>query len=297
MRFGFIVPNNWGLDDPQQVVDVAVRAEELGFDSVWVNHHVLHAGYILDRLGDRPYYDSLTVLTYIAARTKSVRLGTSVLVLPYLNPIVLAKSLATLDVMSGGRLIVGVGVGALKHESDALGSDFSRRGAYGSESIAIMKALWTQEDPSFEGEFYSFSGVKFSPKPAQKPHPPVWVGGSSGSALRRVARLGDGWHPVGLSPDELAGPIDALKARLENAGRGLSEIALSVRLELDVREAGLADGSGPMVGTADELVRSVESYRSRGVDEMVFSVSTADVEHVRGVMEAFATQVMPRIRG
>ena len=199
--------------------------------------------------------------------------------------------------MSGGRLVVGVGVGALKHESDALGSDFSRRGAYGSESIAIMKALWTQEDPSFEGEFYSFSGVQVFAQTGAEPHPPVWVGGSSGPALRRVARLGDGWHPVGLSPDELAGPIDALKARLENAGRGLSEIALSVRLELGVREAGLTDGSGPMVGTADELVRSVESYRSRGVDEMVFSVSTADVERVRGVMEAFATQVMPRTRG
>ena len=107
MKFGFIIPHNYGLAEPQDMVDVAIRAEGLGFDSVWVNHHVLHAGYVLERLGSKPYYDALTVLTYVAAMTRKVRLGTSVLVLPYLNPIVLAKSLATLDVMSGGRLEVG----------------------------------------------------------------------------------------------------------------------------------------------------------------------------------------------
>ena len=162
MRFGFVLPNNWGLEDPQDVLDVAVTAEQMGFDSVWVNHHVLNVGYVLDRLDNRPYYDTLTVLTYVAARTKTVRLGTSVLVLPYLNPVVLAKSLATLDVLSGGRLTVGVGVGALKQESDVLGADFNRRGAYTDESLRIMKALWTQPDPSHRGDFYSFSGVKFS---------------------------------------------------------------------------------------------------------------------------------------
>ena len=176
MKFGFIIPYNYGLEDPQSVLDIAVKVEELGFDSVWVNHHVLNAGYILDRLGSRPYYDSLTTLTYAAALTKRVRLGTTVLVMPYLNPIVLAKSLATLDVFSGGRLTVGIGVGALQHESDALNSDYSQRGPFTDESIAIMKELWTKEDPEFNGKFYSFSGVKFSPKPAQRPHPPIFIG-------------------------------------------------------------------------------------------------------------------------
>ena len=169
MKFGFIVPHNYGLADPQDLVDVAIRAENLGFDSVWVNHHVLHAGYVLARLGSKPYYDALTVLTYVAAVTQKVRLGTSVLVLPYLNPIVLAKSLATLDVMSGGRLEAGIGVGAMKHESDSLGSDYANRGLYADESIRIMRNLWAEEDPEFKGSFFSYSGVKFPPKPVQKP--------------------------------------------------------------------------------------------------------------------------------
>ena len=144
MKFGFVIPNNWGLQDPGDVIDVATKAEQMGFNSVWVNHHVLHAGYVVERLDDRPYYDALTTLTYVAALTKRVRLGTSVLVLPYLNPVVLAKSLATLDVLSGGRLTVGVGVGALPQESDALSADYAHRGAYTDESISVMKALWTQ---------------------------------------------------------------------------------------------------------------------------------------------------------
>ncbi len=173
MKFGFTIPHNFGIEDPKDVIEVPVKAEELGYDSVWVNHHVLHSEFILDRLGDKPYYDSLTTLTYAAALTKRVRLGTTVLVLPYFNPLVLAKMLAGLDALSGGRLTVGVGVGGLRHESECLGSNFSERGAYSNESIAIMKELWTNEDPVFEGRFFSFSGIKFSPKPAQKPHPPI----------------------------------------------------------------------------------------------------------------------------
>ena len=116
MKFGFIIPHNFGLDDPDDVLNIGKRAEELGFDSVWVNHHILNVGYIFDRLGSKPYYDAITVLTWVAAHTERVRLGTTVLVLPYLNPLVLAKTLATVDVMSKGRLNVGVGVGALKPE-------------------------------------------------------------------------------------------------------------------------------------------------------------------------------------
>ena len=151
MRFGFVLPNNWGLEDPRDVMDIAVLAEQMGFDSVWVNHHLLNVGYVLDRLDDRPYYDALTTLTFVASLTKNVRLGTSVLVLPYLNPLVLAKSVATLDVLSGGRLTMGVGVGALRVESDALGADYHRRGAYTDESLAVMKALWTQPSRAIKG--------------------------------------------------------------------------------------------------------------------------------------------------
>ena len=297
MKFGFMIPNNWGLQNPDDVINVAKKAEQLGFNSIWVNHHVLHAGYVLERLDDRPYYDALTTLTYVAALTTTVRLGTSVLVLPYLNPVVLAKTLATLDVLSGGRLTVGAGVGALRHESDALGADYAHRGAYTDESISVMKALWTQQDPVFEGTFYSFSGVKFSPKPLQQPHPPLWIGGQSRAAMRRAARLGDGWHPTGLLPEELAGKVEYLNSEVKAAGRSTSDITISVRLELDVLDGTSAGRQGPMIGPPDHLLRNIEAYAKLGVQEIVTPVSTSDVGHVHKSMEAFATKVMPRAGG
>ena len=292
MKFGFIIPHNYGLADPQDMVDVAIRAEDLGFDSVWVNHHVLHAGYVLERLGSKPYYDALTVLTYVAAVTRKVRLGTSVLVLPYLNPIVLAKSLATLDVMSGGRLEVGVGVGAMKHESDSLGSDFENRGAYANESIRVMRNLWADEDPEFEGSFFSYSGVKFSPKPIQKPYPPILIGGQGNAAMRRAAGLGDGWHPNGSSPDKMASRIEKLGRIAESQGRSLSDLKISVRSELDVLPSDSGSSESPTVGSKDQILETIDAYWKLGVKEMVFSVSTDDTERIRTVMENFAEKVM-----
>ena len=294
MNFGFIIPHNFGLDDPQDVVNIGKRAEELGFDSIWVNHHILNVGYIFDRLGSKPYYDAITVLTWVAAHTEKVRLGTTVLVLPYLNPLVLAKTLATLDVMSKGRLTVGVGVGALKSESDALGSTFETRGRYADESIKIMKALWTAEDPEFDGEFYSFSDVKFSPKPAQKPHPPILVGGTSRAAMRRAATLGDGWHPIRQPMSDLARNIQTIRRLAEEAGRDPSEITVSVRTELDVTDSQSDGEESPMIGTADQLRATIEQYEELGVSELVLSVSTDDVDRIQRTQDRFAESIIRR---
>ncbi|MDP6452071.1 MAG: LLM class F420-dependent oxidoreductase [SAR202 cluster bacterium] len=292
MKFGFIVPHNFGLDDPDDVLTIGKRAEELGFDSVWVNHHILNVGYIFDRLGSKPYYDALTVLTWVAAHTERVRLGTTVLVLPYLNPLVLAKTLATLDVMSKGRLNVGVGVGALRPESDALGSVFETRGRYADESIKIMKELWSSEDPEFDGEFFSFSGVKFSPTPVQKPGPPILVGGASPAALRRVATLGDGWHPMRQSVEDLTQNTQTIRRLAEEAGRDGSEITVTVRTELDVTESLSDDSESPMIGTADQLRATIEQYEELGVDELVLSVSTDDVDRIERTQDRFAEQII-----
>ena len=148
MRFGFTLPNNFGVEDPHAVAGLAVTAEELGFDSVWVNHHVLNVGYVRDRLDGAPYQDALTMLTWVASMTNNVRLGTSVLVLPYLHPMPLAKQLATMDQLSGGRLVLGIGVGSLEEENIALGSDYKSRGRYADESIDVMKVLWEDEEAS-----------------------------------------------------------------------------------------------------------------------------------------------------
>lgn len=295
MNFGITIPNNWGIEDPQDVFNVAVLAEEMGYDSIWVNHHVFNAGYVKERLGHLPYYDALTTLTYAAALTKRVRLGTTVLVLPYLNPMVLAKTLATLDVFSGGRLIAGVGVGALRHESDSLGSDYHTRGAYANESLAIMKELWTNDEPSFEGRFFNFSGVLFSPKPLQKPHPPIWVGGTSNGALRRVARYGDGWHPNRMAPETMQTSIEILKSYLDDAGRSLDDITLSIRAELNVSTSPSSNPEEPMAGTPDQIIQSIEAFRSIGVEEFVFQVSSTNIDDINRNMEAFAKRVLPRL--
>ncbi|MCH2316741.1 MAG: TIGR03619 family F420-dependent LLM class oxidoreductase [SAR202 cluster bacterium] len=292
MKFGFIIPHNFGLDDPDDVLNIGKRAEELGFDSVWVNHHILNVGYIFDRLGSKPYYDAITVLTWVAAHTERVRLGTTVLVLPYLNPLVLAKTLATVDVMSKGRLNVGVGVGALKPESDALGSTFETRGRYADESIKIMRELWESEDPEFDGEFFSFSGVKFSPKPIQKPGPPILIGGASRAALRRVATLGDGWHPIRQSIADLKQNIATIHRLAEEAGRDPSEITVTVRTELDVLDSRSDGTESPMIGTADQLLATIEQYEEIGVSELVLSVSTDDVERIQRTQDRFAAQVI-----
>src|SRR5687767_12855211 len=145
MRIGISLLNNWGIADVHALVDLATRAEALGFDSVWVHDHVFNVAHVLDRIGGRPYYEPLTLLSFVAARTTSVKLGTSVLVLPYHNPIRLAKAAATLDVLSRGRLILGVGVGAVENEMEAMGTAFKERGAFTDEAMAVMRTLWTDE--------------------------------------------------------------------------------------------------------------------------------------------------------
>ena len=296
MKYGFVIPQNWGLENPRDVVDIGVRAESLGYDSVWVNHHILNIGYIRERLDDRPYYDALTVLTWVAALTERVRLGTTVLVLPYLNPLVLAKSVATLDVMSGGRVSLGVGVGMLRAENEALGSDFTTRGAYADESIRIMRDLWTSEDPSFSGRFFTYGGdgdgFKFAPKPVQEGGVPILIGGMSRAAMRRTAALGDGWHPNGGSLESLPSRIADLRALCESNGRDPDEVQLVIRGELDVTDAPSDDASTPLVGSVDQIRAAVESYAEMGVSELVMQVSGGDPDHIRRVQETFAEQVV-----
>ncbi len=247
MKFGICLPDSWGVEDVHSIFRLATSAEELGFDSVWVSEHVFNVSYVYDRIGNRPYYEPLTILSYVAAITSRVALGTSVLVLPYHNPIRLAKMAATLDVMSGGRLLLGVGVGVIREELEAMGSPFAERGAITDESIALMKELWTQEDPSFQGTYWSFPAMKFSPKPMQKPHVPLLVGGVTRSAIRRAARAGDGWHPIGLPPQELGRGMAYLEEQARACGRDPRQVPVSLRLDMAARLDRGQSGPIPLV--------------------------------------------------
>ena len=212
MRYGYVVPNNFGVADPAALADLAVHAEHLGFDSVWVNHHVLNVGYVKERLGEAAYHDALITLTWIASRTTRIQLGTSVLVMPYLHPMVLAKELATLDHLCQGRLMVGLGVGSLPEENAALGVPYKGRGRYSDEFLQVLKRLWADNPASFHGEFFDFSDITTAPKPLQRPHPLLLVGGNREVALRRVARFADGWHPLGLRPESVAKRLPTLRS-------------------------------------------------------------------------------------
>jgi probable F420-dependent oxidoreductase len=297
VRFGFTLPNNLGIEDPHQVIEVAVQCERLGFDSVWVAHHVFNIGYVRERLGDRPYDDALTILTWAASRTERVELGTSVLVLPYLHPATLAKQLATLDRLSGGRLVVGVGVGSLPEENAALGVTYDRRGPLTDEFLAVMVELWTAADPQFDGEFYRFSGLKASPRPVQRPHPPVVVGGNRPPALRRAGRW-QGWHPMLLPPDSMASRLPTIDAELAAQGRDRSDgyrvhACLDLALWPEPRDR---PPRAPMHGTADQLLMMIDRYRAVGVTDLVLSGMASDPAAIPDMLERFAVEVMAKAR-
>ena len=300
MKFGVSIPNNWGVEDPQQVLALGPLAEGLGFDSLWVMDHLFNNGYIGRRLRDTPYYHPLCTLTYLAATTKRASLGTSVLVLPYHNPVELAKYAATLDQFSGGRVTLGVGVGAMTEEFEALGIPLRQRGSLTDESIAIMKELWTNPRPSYHSRRWNFSDLHFSPKPVQKPYIPLWIGGSSPGALRRAATVGDGWHPSGITPEAFSLGRREVLDLAAAAGRDPNSIAMSARVEVEVhggpsseRAADRARISGDDTGG---IIAGLEAYQAAGVEHVILAHNSGDIPAITTLMERIARQVIPHFR-
>ena len=250
--------------------------------------------------------EQITLLSYIAGQTSKIRLVTSVLIVPHRNPLIAAKSLATLDVLSGGRLVVGVGVGWMREEFQALGlPPFEERGAVTDEYIRAFKVLWTEDDPSFDGKYISFDDISFLPKPVQKPHPPIWVGGESRPALRRTAELADGWYPLGSNPTFPMGTPEQLKAGLDRLaeyarrfGRDPSEIETIYRThQFELTKTPAGAGRLPFVGDAEQIAGDIRRYQDMGVSTMIwdFLRQTEDLDRMLGLMEDFATKVWPKV--
>ena len=276
MRYGYVIPNNVGIEDPSKLIELGAKAESLGFDSVWVNHHILNVGYVQERLGTAPYHDALTILTWLAANTQKISLGTSVLVMPYLHPMALAKQLATLDHLSNGRLVVGLGAGSLPEENAALGVPYESRGRYCNEFLAVLKVLWTQDDASFDGEFFSFENICSSPKPLQSPHPVLVIGGNRPAALKRVGVYGDGWHPMNLAPEGVAKRMATIHEAAESAQRkGFTPQAVQVRLDMNRV-------------TPD----AIAAYAEQGVTDLVMHVSSSQPAKQLAAMERFAQEIL-----
>ncbi len=300
MKFGVTVPNNWGIENVNEALAFGPLAEALGYDSVWVMDHLFNNGYIRERLDNKPYYHPLATLSYLSATTSKVLLGTSVLVLPYHNPVDLAKYTATLDQMSGGRVTLGVGVGAMTEEFEALGIPMSERGSLTNECIRIMKELWTNEAPSYHSRGWNFDELRFSPKPVQQPHIPLWIGGSSPGALRRAARLGDGWHPSGATPEDYAVGKEQIVALAEAAGRDPDSLTWSARVEVEATPGPSSDRAANRARIPghdlEQTALSIAAYRDAGVDHLVLALNTGDVDRIRSLMESLATKSIPQFR-
>ena len=233
MKIGFFGINFGVCGDPVAMIQVAKAAEQAGLESVWTGEHVVLPDPRVAPSPSEPqtpFLDPVVALSHIAAHTVRLRLGTGVIILPQRNPVVLAKELATLDVVSGGRLLFGLGAGYLEPEFRALGAPFEQRGAVTNEAIEAIKALWTMEKPTYQGRFFSFGGIDAQPRPIQKPHPPIHVGGKSRHGARRAARYGDGWYGFHTDPEATKRSLDWIRGYIENGERPseLGDLEISV---------------------------------------------------------------------
>lgn len=292
MKFGAVLPI-WQLT-VAEAESLTVRAEELGLDGVFVPDHILAKPATTQHYGAH-WPDPFALLAFLAGRTHRIHLGASVIVLPYRNALVAAKSAATVDQASGGRFIFGVGVGWDQEEFTDLGLPFKRRGRMSDDYIRAIKAAWAADIPQYRGEFLSFSGATFSPQPVQRPNPPIWVGGAPGAtshaALRRCAELGDAWHPLALSLDDVEKGHAAIREMAARFGR--SAPGLAPRNLLDLTDGPKGTGRAAFQGSLDEVAADVKRARGLGAEWLTFDLPRAGVPAMQRAMERIAREVKP----
>lgn len=280
MRVGFTLPHIGPAASPAAIIQAAQRAEALGYHSLWVTERLLYpvapqTPYPATADGSLPasyrhVLDPLESLTFAAAYTQRIALGTSVLDLPYYNPVLLARRLTTLDVLSGGRLRVGLGLGWSKDEFDAVGASLRERGARADEFLQVLKAIWTTDPVEFSGRYYRVPRSIIGPKPIQKPHPPIYLAAFAPSALRRVARLADGWNPVGLPVAAMAQMMGQIRELAKAAGRDPASLELIVRANLHLTPEPLGDQRWIFSGSPEQVREDVAQVRALGAQELFF---------------------------
>jgi probable F420-dependent oxidoreductase len=271
----------------------ARRMEQLGYASLWASDHIvipftIRSRYPYGESGEFPlapttnFLEPLTALALTAGVTERIMLGTSILVLPHRNPVLAAKTIATLDHLAEGRVVLGVGVGWMREEVTALGAPFDRRGAWSDEAIQVMRACWTEEHSAFHGEFFDFDALGVFPKPTRGTVP-IWIGGHAAAALRRTARLGDGWHAAFAPPGKLEEDLGRLRAECRAAGRRFEDLVISLRTGLSVKKSSAE--------TRDDLQR----YRDLGVQHVLLETRYRDLDEMLALYERVATEVLPKL--
>jgi probable F420-dependent oxidoreductase len=308
MRYGFALPKS---TDGAELIRFASAVEDFGYESVWVGDHIVLPKEETDQYPytpdgrfvsrpDDPQLDAFIVLSYIASATSTIDIGTTVAIVPYRNPILQAKMFATLDVLTDGRAVCGVGVGWLEKEFDVLGASYPDRGPVTDEYLQIFKALWTEQDPEFHGEHYDFDGIYFAPKPVRDGHIPIWVGGHTRRAVRRTVKYGDAWHPTRQTPEFVARHLPYMREYSESVGRDPSELTMSLKRTLHFTDIGIDEGpanrsNGALIASTGEVIEDVQSCIEIGIDQLTFDFRTSNVDDCIRTMEHFATMVAPAV--
>jgi len=295
MEVGLHLPQVGPLATREGLTTIAQLAEERDFDSLWVSDHVIIPRKLASKYPyspdgsfpippDIPFLEPLAALLFVAGVTTKAKLGTTILVVPMRNPVITAKQLASLDVLSNGRLILGAGAGWMAEEFEMLEVPFEHRGARLDDYLQVIRALWTEDNPSFSGRYYQIEDVGFSPKPVQKPHPPIWIGGHSKPALHRTGRFADAWHAAYMGPELLKQQFAEVREHAEKAGRDPNSIQLTVRTRLPLNHL-------------DQALAQIEACQEIGVTHLVTEALTADMERTRQMMDTLASHVLPLARG
>jgi probable F420-dependent oxidoreductase len=301
MKIGICLPHYGRPIETGRMLDVVAHAEEAGLDSIWVTDHVIVPRDMSLIYRDH-MLDPLAVLPWLAGVTSRIALGTSVIVLPYRSPIPVAKLLASVDVLSGGRLIFGAAVGWVEGEFDALGVPVKERGSRTDEALELIRALWTQEYPEITTARHQLAGLKASPMPLQKPRPPILIGGSADAAFRRVARLGDGWHASSCTPQTFRAGALAVQNHWKDAGReGQPDLTLRIPMLIDgvhrpAVDPGLLGARHVVRGGLQNVLRELRSYQSAGCTHVAVELSYSTFPAILQTIDLLADEVMPSVR-
>jgi len=264
MGFGLPVSGSWAT--PPSIVEIARAAERLGYSSLWTFQRLLFPATDPIPMPYRSVHDPLVLTAYAAAVTESARLGIAIVNMPYYSPILLAKMLTSLDIVSGGRLDAGLGLGWNADEFAAVGTPMDRRGARAEEFLRCLHAIWSDDPVEFHGEFYAVPSSHVDPRPVQRPHPPLLLGGGAESALRRVGRVADGWISASRFPAaQVPSAVQTIRAAATEAGRDPDAIRIVIRGVVKIRAT---DGDAPLTGTIDKIRRDITAYADAGATEL-----------------------------
>ncbi len=317
MQIGFNLPNSGPLSEVKSMTRIATEGEAMGFDYLTFTDHVVLPdtkvpGYPYSESGefyeDAPTerHEQLIGMAWIAAKTSRIRLVAAVLVVPHRPAVLAAKMLSTLDVLSGGRLVVGIGAGWLKTEFDAVvTTPFPERGAVTDEYLDTFKVLWTEPSPKFSGKYSRFDGIVLEPKPVQKPHPPIWVGGEGPAALRRAVRVGDAWYPIGSNNQHLFDTLPRLQAGIarlreaeKKAGRTSGSVGVSFRIKRygEAVPAKASDGGRRLFsGSESDLIGDFRALKQLGVGAIDIDFGRPTADAVLTEMRRFRAAVLDKI--